>query len=818
MATLDRHRIPLWRKLAYGAGFSGLALCLLELGSRFVLPDRTLYGRATIENGSVRIVPNENNPLYVDTHERRGLYCLGCNNVRPDGGRKFIFLGGSTMVGHVLNGFLPEPEARERREPLNPGLCDYHEGTRDGSPAKIAFHLISEALPGKMRAEAWNLACAGHGIRTASKLIEELVRNHGINRNLTLFWLDGHNEYLGPEVLRDTESTLRKASRVLNDRSRLVANCASYLAGVTGRDSRTPGSTVPLTETQKKLVEDSIGNDFAGLAALVKSCPDSHLYVFIPPANLEFPPVYHYSRQLSGNDLKRHVETIEAAKEAVRGGRIDEGVRLLALARDQYPENPWTHYMLGMALSKAGRLHEAKGSLQVALELDERPLRIKQSTRAMMRELAAYDSVTVVDLSDLKDYWGFHELLDGMHPNEETTFLFAREMARAYMRREFPDRLNDLPEISVDEYARRYFLSRDLADLCGAAACIKASVSHMTDPYFLRASEDGRNTLFGRLIGAARFLQQHKLGPAREALEALAKDYSANDINSFIASLYDMQVLVETAVSFAKGAPQDPYEIGFLHGSRDTGSIEFTLPFTPRGPVRCYVDGEDRAINMNGMNGLASGQKRFFVVSLDPPALCLAQTHVDPGGATKVEIRKGDSYILPEGMIFQHGKFLDRMEGIESRFYVTREGTPLLVSQLWRAQEPLSYNQGERVVRLKGGRFPTSAEFEGWTHGNRNTEGKGGTGSPFEVLLRTVRGVYEVDPFSFAEETRNWVREEIAGVLPHQEFLYEPRRTGGINPCMVLHNVYGGLARIDLTGDEKRKNVRFRVVRELKRL
>lgn len=83
----------------------------------------------------------------------------------------------------------------------------------------------------------------------------------------------------------------------------------------------------------------------------------------------------HYARlsERLGWTVRPPEPVVEAAgRQAIRDGKLDDGLRALRQNAAWHPSSATAHDVLGMALARADRLDEAKGSFRTALALAER--------------------------------------------------------------------------------------------------------------------------------------------------------------------------------------------------------------------------------------------------------------------------------------------------------------------------------------------------------------------------------------------------------------------------------------------------------------
>jgi hypothetical protein len=529
----------------------------------------------------------------------------------------------------------------------------------------------------------------------------------------------------------------------------------------------------------------------------------------LPPANLETPPTYYCDRgDLRGQELEKNLKTLENAKKAIGNGCIKDGINLLKQTTSRDPNNPWLWYMLGMVQSMNGLNKEGSKNLEKAVELDQNPTRIVKSTREIMRALDG-GSTTVVDLTYLRGYRGYKDFFDGMHPNKETTFVFAMELLRTILTREYPDKTRDLSPLSIEKYVDTYPLSEDLANLCGAASSLKVGNLPMTRYYFQKAGDNARqNTLFGKMINALAFLREERLSDAKDALRLILSQYPLNVIDHFISSGGGgIKSVFETEVRKMKGISEGPYGVQFLYEPHEKGGLALSLPFESRGGVVCFIRGVERF--GTEVLDLEKGNEQFIVALTNPSVFCLARTQIDPGEITKVSLKKDDFYVLPEGIEFREGRFFDGA-GLEYLFCpADKKDCNLLISKLSPGDKRVSYDQAVKEVSMRGCRLPDFFEVERLIYKLILPNPVDNGGNCFQELINQLEALYLPNLSRKTYESLCILRTEFEA--PHHEFIRDRF------PYKVLFT-HSNLSRIKVKPDKLESGVRYRCVRELEQL
>jgi predicted Zn-dependent protease len=81
------------------------------------------------------------------------------------------------------------------------------------------------------------------------------------------------------------------------------------------------------------------------------------------------------------------VVTYEGAEAVYREGKYDEATRLFETYVSSRPENPWGHYMLGLAAWKSGDLKRAESAFDRALELDPKHVKSHLNSARVLIDL-----------------------------------------------------------------------------------------------------------------------------------------------------------------------------------------------------------------------------------------------------------------------------------------------------------------------------------------------------------------------------------------------------------------------------------------------
>lgn len=682
------------KKLFFATLLLATGLSFIEGCSRLILPDRESYCRRIKQGEKTLIIPNDANPLYK-TDLGIGIYeAIRGADISVDNREKMILLGGSTMAGNTLNGGLPV----EKENRLNEGIYQDPKTRTNGSPGTIAYNILKDSLENKLDADHINLAVAGHGIRTATEIVSEL-KQLGLNKHLTVVWLDGHNEYLKHEVAIDiANSRLPKKALDLAKKSRAFSNLYYIATKVVSPFVKKGSSSnsFSLEKKEREIVKASIETDFKRLITALEGCPDSYLYMFIPPANLEFAPSSTTGRDksITGECTKR----VEEARELAKKGELEETLALLKEVRNKGPYNPQFCYILGRVQSRLGLEEEAKTSLKEALELDPSPSRILSSTSEIMKKLEQPPHVRVVDLSDLKEsIWGNKEFLDGMHPNEETAMLFGREIAKVIAQARFKRLEIVFP--SIDRYCEKHPLSRDFENLGGATNGITAHEPAMTSFYIQRVSESAKKTALGRLVLLGESIQKGQLNKSKGLIEEIEKAYGFNAVEKFIRSNSTTTSLQDSLLEF------------LFHPERKM--TDFTTKkekprvksFRLKECLELYIN--SRRINSDEEVALPSEQATLLFVRGNKEFL-FTQRYFDSAEITTILPEEKGFITLPNQVSIKDGRFLDT-SGREVFPYRFEDGNIAFISRL--SDDMFTPHDARKQTASLRSRLPSTKEI-----------------------------------------------------------------------------------------------------------
>lgn len=414
-------------RLLVGLAVAATLLVFVEIGLRAFPLDRW-----------ERDNPNVTYPLFVpgsgelagryvtNPHFSRNMSVQSFARVKPVGVKRVFILGGSAAIGWP------------------------------GDPASSFSGYMQRAMerlyPG--RYEVVNVAAMSYGSHRVRDFLADVV---DMEPDLIIVW-SGNNEY----VERNTLSRFAR-SESMGSLQRLLRHSSLYrslrlLLGMTapqlfvrpeGTDITDPRETPQVrrgmlgrSATTDRQVEENYRGNLEGMAALIRESGAKGMLCTVP-VNLSGWVPNNQPPEFVGEDEGRLWQRLrDQAGTAWQHGRFDEAVarytELLALS----PRYALGYYLLGDSYRALGRLDEARRAFDMARELDPRPIRALPGFAGIVREVAAANGLTVVDLERAfldasgADLSGLDLFLDYVHPNEAGHKLAAATVLAA-MRQHF---------------------------------------------------------------------------------------------------------------------------------------------------------------------------------------------------------------------------------------------------------------------------------------------------------------------------------------------------------------------------------------------
>jgi lysophospholipase L1-like esterase len=298
---------------------------------------------------------------------------------KPENAIRVFVLGGSTTFGLYVE-------------------------SREAFPARIE-QALQEAV-GDRVVDVVNLGCAGWASPRVANLLDAVLE---LDPDLVIVY-SGHNEMLEGHL--DTLSALDLPNRL---RARLLSISSLFAwmnhalgswMGPRGPDADAVAEKVTalrageiptyepraVPDAERTLPEEGFFRAAAaGYAASIRSMQSAAdaagvpLLFILPIPNLLAPP--SLSAHGAGFERERELRgAMDAAREALRDGRLEPGLRQLDRAVELSPRHAMVHYWRAAALRSAGRLSEARQEYQRALDLDVRTHRITSWLEATMIE------------------------------------------------------------------------------------------------------------------------------------------------------------------------------------------------------------------------------------------------------------------------------------------------------------------------------------------------------------------------------------------------------------------------------------------------
>ena len=294
---------------------------------------------------------------------------------KPENAIRVFVLGGSTTFGLYVE-------------------------SRDAFPKRLEQGL--QEVAGDRVLEVVNLGCAGWASPRVANVFDAVLE---LDPDLVIVY-SGHNEMLEGHL--DTLSALDLPNRL---RARLLSISSLFawmnhalgsLMGSRGSDvvaekvTALRAGEIPTYEpravpdAERTLPEEGFFRSAAaGYAASIRSMQSAAdaagapILFILPIPNLLAPP--SLSAHGAGFEREREFrEAMEAAREALRDGRLEPGLRQLDRAAELSPRHAMVRYWRAAALRSASRLSEARQEYQRALDLDIRTHRITSWLEATM--------------------------------------------------------------------------------------------------------------------------------------------------------------------------------------------------------------------------------------------------------------------------------------------------------------------------------------------------------------------------------------------------------------------------------------------------
>jgi tetratricopeptide (TPR) repeat protein len=415
----------LFRRLLVGLVVAVILLGFVEVGLHSLPLDRW-----------ERDNPNVSYPLFIpgsgeladryvtNPHFSRNMSVQSFARVKPIGVKRVFVLGGSAAIGWP------------------------------GDPASSFSGYLQRALdqlyPG--RYEIVNVAAMSYGSHRVRDFLADVVR---MEPDLIVVW-SGNNEY----VERNTLSRFARGE-TMGRLQRLLRHSSLYrslrlLLGVTapqlfvrpeGADITDPRETPQVRRgmlgrsavTDRQVAENYRAN-LEAIAALIRESGAEGMLCTVP-VNLSGWAPNNQPPEFAGAEEGHLFERLrEEAGETWRQRRFDEAVarykELLALA----PRYALGYFLLGDCYRALGRLDEARRAFDLAREFDPRPIRALPDFAGIVRQVAAANGLSVIDLERAfldasgAELSGLDLFLDYVHPNEVGHKLAAATVLSAMQR------------------------------------------------------------------------------------------------------------------------------------------------------------------------------------------------------------------------------------------------------------------------------------------------------------------------------------------------------------------------------------------------
>ncbi len=426
-------KLPVWRKLLYGAivtaAFFGLLeLALLALG---VEPAARRSDPLVGFSGQSRLFTERQTasgkPMLVTAENRLSFFNRQSflRDKPPDGYRIFC-LGGSTTYGRpyddrtsfagFLRAFLPEMDPSRRWEVVNAG-----------------------------------------GVSYASYRIEVLTRELAEYEPDLFVIYTGHNEFLEDRTYSSLAHTPEPVRRLIGLAS--WSRTFSLMQGIVRRTPEPqPRETLPAEvdaildravgpgayHRDDRWREQVIAHFRVTLQRIVDVASEAgaEIVFVVPASNLRdcTPFKSEYRDGLTAAELREFLANFLAAQEALEAGNLDEALSRIDLALRIDPRHAHAHYVRGRVLIEAGDADAARRAFLRAREEDVCPLRAFEEIEKIVREVAAKRGLTAIDFAAIVDREAEHGIpgsdwfLDHVHPTIEGNQRLARELAGALVR------------------------------------------------------------------------------------------------------------------------------------------------------------------------------------------------------------------------------------------------------------------------------------------------------------------------------------------------------------------------------------------------
>ena len=410
--------------------------------------------------------PNLSYPLFIpgegqfsgqfvtNPHFRRTMSWQSFPQVKAPGTQRVFFLGGSAALGW-------------------PG------------PIQMAFssylhRALGSVSPGKF--EVINVAAMSYGSHRVVDLLADIV---GLDPDLIVIW-SGNNEYVennafssyGRTVeMRWLQRWLRHSYLYRFIRLRLGKVAPDLLSLPVGGDITDlrkfsqvrRGMLGRSVETDQRVLENYREN-LRQMASLIQQSGAKGVFCTVPVNLSGWAPTNVAPIQTDPATSRQWAEAWDRSFSLWKQKRYAEAVDGLSHLLGLTTEYALAHYLLGDSFLHLGRIDEAQAAFDRARDLDIRPVRALTSFERAIREIAADEGMTLVDLEGAfaaaseSGVPGLDLFLDYVHPNEIGHKLAAiailRDTARLLA---VPNPVPQLEELIVnDDWAKRN--SYDQAD------------------------------------------------------------------------------------------------------------------------------------------------------------------------------------------------------------------------------------------------------------------------------------------------------------------------------------------------------------------
>jgi hypothetical protein len=275
--------------------------------------------------------------------------------------------------------------------------------------------------------------------RPSAFVLEEIERTLPAHPDLAIV-LTAHNEFLGWKPDTPWERRRQRVGRLLQGTA-----LARTMRRVGGRLSQLLPGDIPIRRPLWISPEDREGERYRArvegyrrntLAITERArAAGVPLILATGPANLaDWPPVYHF---LHDPDYGRRVE---ALRDRIARGELDEAERLLAALREAYPGDAMLTWLGGRIAAARALYPAAAMQFDVARDTDPIPWRVLGIFNDHVRRLARAEGVFLADVDRAfreqaeNGLVGFDLIADNCHPTPFGSALLARTLLHVMAR------------------------------------------------------------------------------------------------------------------------------------------------------------------------------------------------------------------------------------------------------------------------------------------------------------------------------------------------------------------------------------------------